>query len=163
MRSHLRAPAPGLLRLAPIALLVGVAGGGCAHGRGAASEAPAAEPGGKPGGPPTAAFAALPVEAWKRALEASPGAQLLDVRRPEEHAAGALPGARLLPHTTILAGGGELPADRRAPLFLYCRSGKRSALASQALADRGYRNVHSLEGGIEAWRAAGLPITTTAK
>jgi rhodanese-related sulfurtransferase len=67
-----------------------------------------------------------------------------------------LPGAHLLPLRELLERFIEIPQDR--PVLLYCRSGRRSARALHILQDLGYRNVHALQGGILAWRAAGLPF-----
>ncbi len=74
---------------------------------------------------------------------------LLDVREPGEHAAAAIPGARLVPLDRILAGE-DLPTPAGAEVFVHCRSGARSARAAAALSARGYR-VHDVAGGIEAW------------
>jgi rhodanese-related sulfurtransferase len=52
----------------------------------------------------------------------------------------------------------ELPEDRSEPVVLYCRSGPMSDRAATALAELGYTRVYSLEGGFNAWDAAGLPM-----
>lgn len=52
----------------------------------------------------------------------------------------------------------ELPEDRDAPVVLYCRSGPMSVRAATALAGLGFTHVYSLEGGFNAWSAAGLPM-----
>lgn len=52
----------------------------------------------------------------------------------------------------------ELPADRNEPVVLYCRSGPMSERAATTLAGLGYTRVYSLEGGFNAWAAAGLPM-----
>ncbi|MCZ7537225.1 MAG: rhodanese-like domain-containing protein [Acidimicrobiia bacterium] len=58
-----------------------------------------------------------------------------------------------------IAGDRRLPADRTAPIALYCESGRMSAIAAEALLAAGYTDVADLDGGMQAWEAAGLPIT----
>jgi rhodanese-related sulfurtransferase len=55
----------------------------------------------------------------------------------------------------------ELPADKNAPVVLYCRSGRMSAEAAEVLAGMGYARVYNLVGGFNAWAAAGLPLSST--
>lgn len=52
----------------------------------------------------------------------------------------------------------ELPDDKGEPVVLYCRSGPMSERAATTLAGLGYTRVYSLEGGFNAWAAAGLPM-----
>ena len=51
-----------------------------------------------------------------------------------------------------------LPEDKDAPLYIYCRSGRMSAEAAPAFQALGYTNIIDLEGGMNAWRDAGLPL-----
>ncbi|GAB3049202.1 rhodanese-like domain-containing protein [Sediminivirga luteola] len=83
---------------------------------------------------------------------------LIDVREPDEHAAQAIPGARLVPMHDILSGTVQLPRDE--PLVLHCKSGYRSGNVAEALSAAGYEQVRNLSGGIEAWAEAGLPVTS---
>ncbi|TYT26400.1 sulfurtransferase [Luteimonas viscosa] len=104
-------------------------------------------------------------------LSASPArdAVLIDVREPDEYAQGHLPGAVNLPrgvlefqihaHPAMGCTASESLALPDRPLVLYCRTGGRSALAAESLQQLGFSDVHSLAGGFEAWRNAGLPTT----
>jgi rhodanese-related sulfurtransferase len=91
-------------------------------------------------------------------LQAQPEAVTLDVRTPEEFATGHLAGASLLDFNSgeFAARLGELPTD--ATYVLYCRSGNRSAQAAAMMREAGFREVYEVDGGIQAWQAAGLPV-----
>ncbi len=52
----------------------------------------------------------------------------------------------------------KLPKDKKAELVIYCRSGRMSTIAAQALVKLGYSNVRELRGGFNAWVAAGLKL-----
>lgn len=90
-----------------------------------------------------------------RALVAD-GADVVDVREPDEYAAGHIPGARLVPLNTLLARPRE-HLQRDGVLFV-CAVGIRSALACEMAAAIGLARVYNLEGGTAAWAAGGLPI-----
>lgn len=94
----------------------------------------------------------------RRRIEA--GAVALDVREAHEVAAGHLPDAAHIPRGSLELGidGHETLGDPATPVVAYCRSGGRSALAAQTLQGLGYRDVVSLEGGIEAWARAGHAV-----
>ena len=83
------------------------------------------------------------------------GALLLDVREPDEWAAGHAPGAKHLPLGELGARVEELPKDR--PIVAVCRVGGRSGKATEALVNAGY-DVVNLAGGMQAWNAAGQPV-----
>ncbi|HZN89648.1 MAG TPA: rhodanese-like domain-containing protein [Thermoleophilaceae bacterium] len=81
--------------------------------------------------------------------------QLVDVRRPDEYEAGRLAGARHIEIDRLAAEATSI--DRGRPILFYCRSGSRSALATQAFESAGF-DAHNLDGGLIAWVRAGLPI-----
>ena len=84
--------------------------------------------------------------------------QLVDCREQYEWDAGRIEQAIHLPLNAIMSGaGGEL--DPARPIAVICRSGNRSELASMMLQARGFE-AYNVEGGMEAWAAAGLPFTT---
>ena len=85
------------------------------------------------------------------------GAVVLDVREPAEWAEGHVPGATLIPLGELARRTSELPHDRT--VVVICRSGNRSAQGRDILLDAGYKAT-SVQGGMTAWRAAGLPVET---
>jgi rhodanese-related sulfurtransferase len=97
-----------------------------------------------------------PQEAARRVEQ---GAVLLDVREPDEWEAGHAPAALHVPLASLMARAGEL--DRGRPVVAVCRSGSRSDRAAAALRQRGYDAVN-LDGGMQAWSAAGLSVVTDA-
>jgi rhodanese-related sulfurtransferase len=81
---------------------------------------------------------------------------LLNVKTPY---IGEIAGTDLyIPYTDLVARADELPADRSAPIVVYCRSGNESAIASQTLLDLGYTNIENLDGGMNAWAASGRSL-----
>ena len=81
--------------------------------------------------------------------------QLIDVRQPEEWAAGRIAGARHAPLAQLAAQAETIDRDR--PVVFYCRSGGRSAMATEAFAGAGF-DAHNMVGGLLDWAAAGLPL-----
>ena len=81
-----------------------------------------------------------------------PEVVLLDVREPQEFASGHVPGARNLPQADLATRLSEVPRDR--PVYLICQGGFRSLRAAQFLGQMGFKDVASVNGGTEGWRAA---------
>jgi rhodanese-related sulfurtransferase len=104
----------------------------------------------------TTTNAAVTVTEAQRQL-ASREATLIDVREPDEWAAGHVAGARHIPLADLSARLDEIPRDQ--PVLLFCRSGNRSGKATAFLRQQGYAQATNVEGGITAWQAAGLPVT----
>jgi NADPH-dependent 2,4-dienoyl-CoA reductase/sulfur reductase-like enzyme/rhodanese-related sulfurtransferase len=80
---------------------------------------------------------------------------LVDVRNPEEHANGSLPGAINIPVDELRHRYGELDAGR--PTVVFCQVGQRGYVAQRILRQRGFPNVRNLKGGLTMAVAAGLP------
>jgi hydroxyacylglutathione hydrolase len=104
-----------------------------------------------------ARLAATDLAAWR---DEEPGLQIIDVRNPSELQAGIIPGAIALPLARLLERHAEL--DRRAPTVVYCAGGYRSSIAGSLLRSLGFDRVADLQGGYEAWAAAGLPTHALA-
>jgi rhodanese-related sulfurtransferase len=83
---------------------------------------------------------------------------VLDVRTPGEYAGGHLENSLLVPVQVLQAEIGQLGTDKDKPIFVYCRSGNRSTVASKVLLDHGFTNVVNLRHGIGEWQAKNLPI-----
>ena len=80
---------------------------------------------------------------------------LLDVRRPDEFDSGHIAGAINISVETLASRLSEVPDDQT--IVVYCRSGNRSATASEILADAGYNDIYDM-GGIIDWQNAGYPV-----
>ena len=85
---------------------------------------------------------------------------ILDVRRQDEFDAGHINGAMLLavqdiPAQELNTKLQSLPSDRK--ILVYCRSGRRSALASDILVKNGFSQVYNMKEGIDSWINAGYP------
>lgn len=76
--------------------------------------------------------------------------QVLDVRTPDEFAAGHIPGAKLVPLQVIESMLSEL--DKEQKYLVVCRSGNRSAQASGILVENGFKNIVNMTGGISEWK-----------
>jgi len=84
-------------------------------------------------------------------------ATILDVREPDEWAAGHAPGAVHIPLGDLPARLAELPDTDAGTLAVTCRGGGRSSRAVAWLQQQGF-DVANLDGGMKAWHAAGKPI-----
>ena len=85
-------------------------------------------------------------------------ALVVDVREPNEFAAGHVLGAKNLPLARLDASGADLAKKKERPVIVYCDGGDRSAKALAALKKQGYTRVANLSGGLAAWQQAGLPV-----
>ncbi len=92
---------------------------------------------------------------YKAAIAAS-GAFVVNVHIPYEREIEGTDA--FVPYDAIAKHASELPADKSAPLYIYCRSGRMSALAAPDLQRLGYTNIIDLKGGMQAWVDAGLPL-----
>src|SRR5919106_1277665 len=96
-----------------------------------------------------------PVEA--EAAVRDRGAVILDVREPDEHSQGAIPGAIHIPRGNLESNIENRVPDHDRPIVVQCASGVRSAFAAKTLSDLGYTDVVSLRGGFNRWKDEGRP------
>lgn len=91
-----------------------------------------------------------------RALQGRDDVVLIDVREPEEYAAGHIPGVRLIPMGEVPSRLNEIPTDKT--VIVTCRSGNRSGQITDFLRRNGFTRVHNMQGGLLAWQRAGYPV-----
>ncbi len=86
------------------------------------------------------------------------GALLLDVREPDEFAAGHAPNAKLIPLGQLSSRLQEIASYKDKPIVVMCRSGRRSGIAVAQLQAAGFTQVSNVRGGITAWQNDGLEV-----
>ena len=83
---------------------------------------------------------------------------IIDPRSPMEFKGGHIPGAVNAPIFKLLLSAAPVPKDRNAEMVIACMHGQRAWLAKKLLGLRGYRNMALLDGYIQEWIRAGLPV-----
>lgn len=83
---------------------------------------------------------------------------VIDVRSPEEFAAGHVPGALNLPHDRITGSEPQLKDWKQKPVVIYCRSGRRSASAAGVLEQQGFSRLEHLSGDMQGWEQQGRAV-----
>jgi rhodanese-related sulfurtransferase len=91
------------------------------------------------------------------------GAVLLDVREPYEYQEAHVPGSVLVPLGQLKSRLQEIRALGSKPVAIICRSGRRSSIAAELLAQAGWTNVYNVQGGMIAWENAALPVVRGGK
>ncbi len=94
----------------------------------------------------------------KAAIDTKEKAIILDVRDPGEFAAGHLPGAVNISRGTLEFNVFNKIPDQNAKIYVYCKTGSRSALATKTLNDLGYKNAVLMDALFEDWIKAGYPV-----
>ena len=106
-------------------------------------------------GRPEGGIPSVTVQEAAAALADGSGARLIDVRETDEFVELRAEGAACVQLGTLPARFTELPQDR--PLLMVCRSGGRSGRATMFLLQQGFVDVRNVDGGMIAWKEAGLP------
>ena len=97
-----------------------------------------------------AMYKQITAEEAKKIMDSGEEHIILDTREQDEFDEGHIPGAILIPYTEIENKAEEMLPDKDAQILVYCRSGRRSKIASESLAKLGYTNVKEF-GGIIDW------------
>ena len=97
-----------------------------------------------------AAYMNITAEEAKGIMDTEEGYVILDVRTQEEYDQGHIPEAIVIPHEEIAEKAGEVLTDKEQLILVYCRSGRRSKIAAEALVELGYTNIKEF-GGILDW------------
>lgn len=87
-------------------------------------------------------------------------AVLIDVREPDEYIREHIPEAHLVPLSGF--NPDDFPRDRSKIAIFHCRSGGRTEAEAPRILATGFRKVYQLEGGLQGWREAGLPVNENA-
>ena len=97
-----------------------------------------------------AVYVNITAEEAKQIMDSEEGYIILDVRTQEEYDQGHIPGAILISHEEIAKKAEEVLTDKEQLILVYCRSGRRSKIAAEALVELGYTNIKEF-GGISDW------------
>lgn len=98
------------------------------------------------------------VDVMQGAAMQKQGTLLLDVREQDEYAEVHAPGSTLIPLGQLSSRLAELQPYKNKPIAVVCRSGRRSARGVELLRNAGFTKVVNVEGGMNAWQSAGLPV-----
>ena len=97
-----------------------------------------------------AVYVNITAEEAKQIMDSEEGYIILDVRTQEEYDQGHIPGAILISHEEIAEKAEDVLTDKNQLILVYCRSGRRSKIAAEALVELGYTNIKEF-GGIIDW------------
>mgnify|MGYP003292261250 FL=1 len=97
-----------------------------------------------------AAYMNITAEEAKQIMESREGYIILDARTQEEYDQGHIPGAIVISHEEIAEKAEDVLTDKEQLILVYCRSGRRSKIAAEALVELGYTNIKEF-GGIIDW------------
>jgi rhodanese-related sulfurtransferase len=109
----------------------------------------------------TTLTALIPPDLLARRLAELPDLRVLDVRTPGEYESAHIAGAYNVPLDTLGEHAREIQSQVSVPIVLVCQSGSRARRAEDTLKAAGMPNLHVLEGGMNAWLAAGHAVRRT--
>jgi rhodanese-related sulfurtransferase len=141
-----------LALLVSLTILIAIAGGGCnstAGGTQNTTESPLQG---------IHNISAADAYALIRANKDNPNFEIIDIRTPDEYAAGHLENAKLIDYYADNFKAELDKLDRTKSYLIYCRTGSRSGLARDIMEGMGFLSVYNMQGGITAWQAGGYGV-----
>ena len=109
-----------------------------------------------------AVYVNITAEEAKGIMDSEEGYIILDVREQDEYDAFHIPGAILIPYTQIEEKAAAMLPDKDQLILVYCRSGRRSKIAAQSLAELGYTNIKEFGGIIDCRNYGSSDFAATA-
>jgi rhodanese-related sulfurtransferase len=144
-----------LILLASLTILVTIAGGGCKSTAGVTQTTTTSTASTSSGiHDISAAEAYVLIQANK----ANPDFKIIDIRTPDEYAAGHLENSTIIDYYADNFKAELDKLDRAKTYLIYCRTGHRSGLARDIMKGMGFLSVYNMEGGITAWQSAGYQV-----
>ncbi len=106
------------------------------------------------------------MDEYRKLVDNSGSALIIDVREPDEYAAGHVPGSINIPRGLIESQiwnhvGAPDKADMEKPIILQCQSGRRASLAAQPLEALGFTHTAAVVMGLDEWQRAGHPFQSS--
>lgn len=98
----------------------------------------------------------IPAEAFAKKLSETPSPQIIDVRTPEEFNSEHIDNAKNINWFEADFASKAEKLDPTKPVYVYCKSGGRSAKAAAKFAELGFKNIYNLEGGFLKWSSKGF-------
>ncbi len=128
----------------------------CSGEKGESSAAPAQTKTAQAAATTGSIFRTLPPLEAQAMIAKRPELLVVDLREPGELKEGYIEGSVLIPVSALSKGTKSLPANR--PLLLVCAVGGRSYGVGRYFSLKGYPEIYNLQGGIDNWKKAGLPL-----
>jgi rhodanese-related sulfurtransferase len=113
--------------------------------------------------PPRLAITSVSAAELMQLMNANADILVLDVRRPDEHAAGHIAGAVNIPHSEITDRLDDLAGYRDKHVIVCCWAGGRADIAKQVLREAGFTSLLDLRGHMAEWERLGYPVERGSK
>lgn len=103
----------------------------------------------------------IDVHELKKLYDTSPDLCLIDVREDHEWKEFHIPKAIHIPKDTLVSVIEDTIPNKETPIYLHCKGGVRSLYSANCLAELGYQDVYSVDGGIVEWAISGYPVKSS--